>query len=114
MLYNQILVAVVKILPMINYVGEGKKMGGIQVTFTNTEDGWIPGSKWIEMCLNKDPMEEIPEEVFCAATTQEDCHVLPQNKYNFSEVFDSTILWQCDACECIHFVKHGSSHNMVQ
>ena len=63
-------------------------MGGIKVTFTNPEDGWIPGSKWRDMRFNKDPLEKISEEGFCAATTQEDCHVPPRNKSNVSEVFD--------------------------
>ena len=63
-------------------------MGGIQVTFINPEDGWIPGSKWRNMRFNKDPMEEISEEGFCAASTQEDYHVPPRNKHNVSEVFD--------------------------
>ena len=90
-LYSPLLIAVVKNLPIINYGVEGNEVGSIQVTFTNPEDGWIPGSKWREMHLKKDPLEEIPEEIFCAATTQEDCHVPPRNKYNFSEVFDLTI-----------------------
>ena len=90
-LCNRILEAVVNIPPMFNSRGEGNEAGGTQVTFPNPEDGWIPGSRWREMRLNKDPLEEIIEVVFRTPTTQEDFRVLPQKKYKFSEIFDRPV-----------------------
>ena len=46
-------------LPIINDGGEVNEAGGTLVTFPNPEDGWIPGSRWRELCLKKDLLEEI-------------------------------------------------------
>ena len=82
-LCNQLLEAVVNNLPIFNAGGEGNKAGGTQVAFTNPEDGRIPGLRWKELRLNKDPSEEITEAGFCAPTTQEDCRVPPQRSTIF-------------------------------
>ena len=53
-------------------------MGGTKVAFPNPEDGWIPGPRWRELRLKKDPLEEITEAGFCVPTTQEYFRVPPQ------------------------------------
>ena len=53
-----------KNLTIFNDGGEGNEAGSTQVEFPNPEDVWIPGSRWRELRLNKDSMEEITEAVF--------------------------------------------------
>ena len=60
-LWNLLLEAVVNNLSMINAEREGNEAGGMQVTFPNPRDGWIPGLRWREMSLEKDHLEEITE-----------------------------------------------------
>ena len=55
----------------------------MQVEFMNPKDGWITCSRWRELRLKKDPLEEIIEAGFFASTTREDCRVLPRKKYSF-------------------------------
>ena len=88
---NRILEEVVNNLQIINSGGEGNEAGGTHVTFPNPEDGWIPCYRWREMCLKKDLVQEITEVGFHAPTAREDFRFPPQNKYNFSEVFDRPV-----------------------
>ena len=72
-----------KNLTIFNDGGEGNEAGSTQVEFPNPEDVWIPGSRWRELRLNKDSMEEITEAVFFAPSTREYFRVPLQKKYNF-------------------------------
>ena len=87
-----------KNLPIFNAGGEVNEAGGIQFAFPNPEDGWIPGSRWRDLRLKKDLLEEITEARFCAPTTQEDFRVPPRKKYNFFEVFYNPVFAKNRLC----------------
>ena len=55
-LCNRFLEAVLNNLPIFNAGGEGNEACGTQVAFPNPDDGWIPGSRWRELRLKKDPL----------------------------------------------------------
>ena len=59
----------VKNVPIFNAGVEVNKSGGTQVTFSNPDGGRILCSRWREMYLEKDPLEEIIESGFYAPTT---------------------------------------------
>ena len=66
MLCDKLLKAVVNNPPTINDEGEVNEERGTHIKFTNPKGGCIPGSRWRELRLNKDPLEEIIEAGFCA------------------------------------------------
>ena len=68
-IHNRILEAVVNNLPIFIAGGKVNRAGGTQVTFPNSEDGWILGSRWRELHLNKDALDRITKMLFCAPTT---------------------------------------------
>ena len=66
--------------------------GESTATIPNPEDGWIPGSRWRELTLDKDnPLEDVTPAGMRAPTVNRNSTTKRTN-YNYREIFDHPVL----------------------